>query len=196
MCATVVAPESPLMVEQRVAQFAQAFEAKNGVEEWVLNEAAVTSLRIDRCRRNEEAVRGRIVMAAEKTWEADHKLEAEILAKQLPSDPGRVVQALRKTLHGCAWLLNQWRLLAFAAEKQPNGWTEAQAKLVFDLTATPEIFREGVEPGTRFDPQGREIKTQMSQADYARIYITELTDQCKQLGVKVGVPDGNQIDDR
>ena len=45
--------------------------------------------------------------------------------------------------------MNRWALLAHAALKSENDWTEEQLGLAFDLMGTPAMFRAGNEPGAQ-----------------------------------------------
>jgi hypothetical protein len=100
-----------------------------------------------------------------------------MLARSLSKDPGATCEALRRTLHGCEWMIARWALLAHAAETQAEGWSVEQTRLAFDLLGTPAVFREGKRPGVMLDDEGQVIDTGENPAEVARRQITLLKHQ-------------------
>jgi hypothetical protein len=96
-----------------------------------------------------------MALRAELCWDDDRRFEVEVIARSLSKDPSGTVAALRRTIHGCEWMITRWALLAHAAETQETGWTEDQSKLAFDLLATPHAFRKGKKPGVTLDDSGK-----------------------------------------
>jgi len=142
LCASQPLPEDAELIETRSQEYFRALLPQNAFQAWMSNEAALVSVRIDRCERMERRVRDKVSLRAELTWDDDRKYEAEVLARSLGSQPAETSEALRRTPHGCDWLMNRWALLAHAAlTSDGKGWTEEQVKLAFDLSGTPEIFR-------------------------------------------------------
>ena len=112
----------------------------------MVDHAALYSIRIDRCERMERRTRDKVSLRAELTWDEDRKYEAEVLGRMLGKDPAETVEALRRTPHGCDWLIGRWAMLAYIADAH-KAWTEDQDKLAFDLLGTPHVFRPGKKPG-------------------------------------------------
>jgi hypothetical protein len=117
-------------------------------------------------------------MRGELTWDEDRELEVEKLAATLAKRPAETVDTLRRTPHGCDWLIARWALLAHAADHQPsNKWTDEQTTLAFDLLDTPGVFRLGHEPGVVVDSEGNVIVAAEQPADLARRMVAELKER-------------------
>ena len=148
----------------------------NEVHVWMVDQAAICSIRIDRSQRIERRVRDKVSLRAELTWDDDRRFEAEVLGRSLAKDPAATVEALMKTPHGCEWLMTRWAMLAHAADTQ-TGWTDEQTKLAFDLLATPHAFREGRKPGVLIDFEGRVIDEGKDSAAVARREVAALKER-------------------
>ena len=125
----------------------------------------------------ERRVRDKFALRAELTWDDDRKLDAEILGGQLARRPAEVAEKLRRTLHGCDWLITRWALLAHAAEATSDPWTDDQVNLAFDLQGIPLGFRKGRRPGASIDSEGREVAPTDDRAALARRQIAELIER-------------------
>ena len=110
------------------------------------------------------------------TWDDDRRFEVEVLARSLAKDPASTVEALRRTPHGCEWMMTRWAMLAHSADTQ-KAWTDEQSKLAFDLLATPSAFREGRKPGALLDLDGRVIDPGNDPAAVARREIATLKER-------------------
>jgi hypothetical protein len=141
----------------------------------MVNCVAVYSIRIERCERMERRSRDKFALNAELNWDDDRKMEAEALAGMLPIRPAQTVEALRKTPHGCEWLITRWALLANVADGKP-GWNDEHKSLAFDLMATPALFRDPDKLGLLLDEEGRTIR-QEEPADLSRRMIAELKER-------------------
>ena len=175
LCASAVVPEDLELVRRRSLEFYETCKPQNEVHVWMVDLAALSSIRIDRCERIERRVRDKIALRAELTWDDDRRLEAEILGRKLGKDPAATVEMLRKTPHGCEWLMSRWAMLAYTADKGP--WTEDQTKLAFDLLATPHLFRDGLTPGASIDFDGKPVGEALDAAAVARREIASLKEQ-------------------
>jgi hypothetical protein len=174
LCSAIVVAEDLALVSQRSGEFFETLKPQNEVHVWMVDQAALCSVRIERCERIERRVRDKIALRAELTWDNDRRFEVEVTARSLAKDPSATVQALRGTLHGCEWMIGRWALLAHAGETQPNGWTDEQSKMAFDLLATPHAFREGRKPGVVLDDEGRVVEGPCDPAGFARSQIAGL----------------------
>ncbi len=177
LCATVVVPESLELISQRSREFFETFKPENEVHVWMVDQAALASIRIERSQRMERQCRDKISLRAELTWDDDRRFEAEVLGRSLAKDPAATVEALRKTPHGCEWLMTRWAMLAYSADTQAEGWTADQAKLAFDLLATPLLFRTGRKPGDAIDFEGRLVADGKDPAAVARREIAALKER-------------------
>ncbi|WP_435007588.1 hypothetical protein P12x_004853 [Tundrisphaera lichenicola] len=176
LCSAVVVPESIEAIQERASAYYYTLKPQNAFHAWLVDKAAMLSLRIDRCERMERRVRDKISLRAEPTWDDDRKLQAETLGGQLAKRPGEVVEALRRTPQGCVWLMTRWAMLAHVADVK-GGWTSEQTRLAFDLLGTPIEFREGHRPGASLDLQGTMVEPADDPASVARREIAALTER-------------------
>jgi hypothetical protein len=176
LCASVVVAEDADAVETRTREWYAALHPQNMYHMWMLDKAAVTSLRLDRSERMERRVRDKRSLRAELCWDDDRKLEAARLGANLRSNPDETVEMLKRTPQGCEWLMSRWAMLAHVADVK-QGWTLDQKRLAFDLLATPEEFREGFEPGAALDFEGRVVAGTDDPAGVARREISALKER-------------------
>ncbi len=174
LCASTIVPEDAQAVQERAREYFRTLKPQNSLHCWVVSQISLLSLRVDRSQRIERRVRDKVAIKAETTWDEDRRAEAALLGKTLGNLPEVIVDQLRKTPHGCDWLIGRWALLAHAADLKQGAWTPAQEELAFDLLGTPPEFREGVKPGARLDRKGRVIGPAEAPADLARRQIDEL----------------------
>jgi hypothetical protein len=146
LCSSVVVEEDQALIDERTRDLFFGLKPQCHYHNWLVDKAAVISLRIDRAERIERRVRDKVSLKAELVWDDERRLEAEHLGNMLASHSSQTVQALKRTPQGCEWLLARWAMLAFVAD-EGNGWTEDQTNLAFDMLATPAAFREGRTPG-------------------------------------------------
>jgi hypothetical protein len=177
LCSTVCVPEDPQAIQDRIAAFFGPLKPQNQFHVWLVDHVAVYSLRIDRCERMDRRARDKVALRAELTWDDDRKLDAEILGGQLARRPAEVAEKLKRTPHGCDWLIIRWALLAHAAEANNGDWSVDQINLAFDLQGVPLGFREGRKPGSAIDSEGREIAPTDDRASLARRQIAELQER-------------------
>ena len=175
LCASVVVIEDAVLIQQRAEEIYRAFKPYTDYQAWNVDQAAILTIRIDRAERIERRLRDRACLRAELTWDADRRMEAEVLGGMLARRPSETVEALQRTPHGCEWLMSRWALLAHAADTNPgNAWTPEQTALAFDLLATPAIFREGRKPGAAVDFDGFVVDSAGDSAAVARRVVDEL----------------------
>ena len=177
LCAAVVQPEDAELIQGRALELYNAFKPYTGYQAWNVDRAAVLTLRIERVERMERRVRDKVSLRAELTWDDDRRLEAEVLGGTLARRPAEAVEMLRRTPHGCEWLMARWALLAHAADAQQGTWTPEQTSLAFDLLATPAMFRTGGKPGASVDFKGIVIDPADDSAAVARRMVDELMDR-------------------
>jgi hypothetical protein len=174
LCSSIVVAEDLELVKQRSLEFFDTLKPQNEVHVWMVQEAALCSIRIERCERIERRVRDKRALRAELSWDNDRRFEVEVTARSLGKDPSATVEALRRCLHGCEWMITRWAMLAHAADTQNGVWTDDQRKLAFDLLATPQTFREGQNPGVMLDDEGRVVDAGNDAAAVARRQIASL----------------------
>jgi hypothetical protein len=177
LCASAVVPEDLQAVQLRSTELFDNLKPQDEVQAWMVDQAAVITLRIDRCVRMERRARDKSSLRAELTWDDDRRLEAETLGRSLHKDPGEVVEALRRTPHGCDWLMDRWAMLAYSADVQQKTWTDEQTRLAFDLLATPHALRPGKRPGLLLDRYGQVLDEGHDPAAVARREIAALEER-------------------
>ena len=174
LCASVVVAEDVEQLQRRAEEIFYTLKPQNLLHCWLVDQVALISLRVDRSQRIERRVRDKVALRAELTWDDDRRLEAEVLGAMLPRKPAETVETLKRTPHGCEWLMSRWSLLAHAADTHQGTWTEDQASLAFDLLATPAAFREGSRPGALLDFGGNVLDSGDDPAALARREVAAL----------------------
>ena len=139
---TLILPdEESDLVAARMLAWGPALDPRDDYECWLVEEVALSSVRIDRCRAVEKAQRNRQARRAAERWDEDRREEAENLGKALHKCPELVQRKLRRTPHGCDWLIARWEALGAAIEAKGD-WDDAQKALAIDLLGTPIEFRD------------------------------------------------------
>ncbi len=140
--------EFPRVAEDGPAVIARAEDCHLGLRPQdafhavLIDQMAVTTIRLERCGRAERRLRDRAVMRAEVSWDDDRAIEAEARGALIREAPAAIVKQLRATPHGCDWLIRRWALLGRVAGRGAE-WTAAQVALAHDLLGTPPEFRDG-----------------------------------------------------
>jgi hypothetical protein len=176
LCSEVVGLEEPEAVLDRAKEIAPLVRPSEGLDGWAAGQAAVLSLRIERCQASERAIRERVVARAELTWDDDRRLEAILLAETLGKRPEQIAARLMETYHGCEWLIGRWAMLAYSA-RDGKSWTTEQGRLAFDLVGTPPEFRQGNRPGTTIDTSGMIIDPTEGELAFALRQVAELEER-------------------
>ena len=135
---------------------------------------ARVSVRLDRFRQIERHVRDEGCWRALTCWDDDQRVEVERIAAQLTKKPSQVVGWLRRSPHGCDWLIERWAMLASVADQ--HSWTDEQSGLAYDLMGTPWEVR-GDAPTHEIDVQGFGRNSDRPQAEVARAMISDLEAQ-------------------
>jgi hypothetical protein len=177
LCSSVLVSEDASVLQVRAEQFFNTLKPQNNYHCWVVSEVSLTTFKIDRCQRMERRARDKHALRSELCWDDDRRLEATLLGEQLGNRPEVVVDQLRRTLHGCEWMMGRWAMLARAADEKDQTWTPAQVELAFDLLATPREFREGRQPGVAIDYYGRTVGEPLTLADLARREVAALEEK-------------------
>ena len=177
LCSSVVVTEDAELVQQRAEEFFYTLKPQNYFHCWLVDQAALSSVRLDRSQRIERRIRDKVALRAELTWDDDRRLEAEVVGGMLHRQPAETVETLRRSPQGCDWLIGRWAQLAHAADSNPGGWTEEQATMAFDLRATPAAFRVGRKPIISIDDEGRVVDAGDDLAGFARREIAALKER-------------------
>lgn len=129
-------------VKERAKAWSATFKPGDAWEVWLVEAAALASLKIEACERS-RAVRScnRAERASRpEIWEADREEEvAEIMAK-FAKDPVRMVAKLRRIAQGVRKLLSVWKELG-AILDELGSWDEPARRLAFRLQGrAPELW--------------------------------------------------------
>jgi len=135
----IVIGESAGLLEQQSLDIRNAFQPRNGWQDWLTDTIATLIPRINRSERIERKLRDWASYRAFDFWEEDQKLVVATIALKIGKEPARVVAKLRETPTGIDWLIARWRLLA---RVEPPDWTDEQRDLATRLVEGDE----GIDP--------------------------------------------------
>jgi hypothetical protein len=144
--------EESARVAERIDQWRTNFQPADAYEDWLIEQAVLHSVRLERCSAHDWALRMLSIERAESSWDEDRRLAADELGARLAKQPALIARRLRRTRQGCGWLLERWMALA-ALLRGGRDWTDAQRALALDLLGTAGELRDGP---TRLDPPGVE----------------------------------------
>ena len=161
----VLAEAEAAEVHERSKLWAAELRPTSGRQRWLVEQAAVESLRVDRCQRHESALRAIEAGRAATSWEADRRLEAEDLGETLAKKPSKVARKLASTRQGCDWLATRWEGLA-ATIRVGGDWDDAAQELALDLLGIPPELRKGPTPIDGDAPARRAVAV----AEIARLH--------------------------
>src|SRR3954452_22445351 len=110
MCATKVTlpHEDPEAVAARFERWTEACRPADAMELYLVEQAVRASLSLDRCRDQHTAWLAKQVREAPHAGENEKRDEVERLRELLVDDPAAAVRELRRSGHGCRWLLGRW----------------------------------------------------------------------------------------
>jgi hypothetical protein len=119
--------------------------------EWLIDQVALLSVRLDRLHEVEARRRQRVQLRARLCWNEDRRIAAENLGAQLSKNPGATVRKLRQTPQGCDWLIERWEALGRLLREFPT-WDPCSTGIAFDLLGVPPELR-AVDPSPGINPQ-------------------------------------------
>jgi hypothetical protein len=159
MTATKVrSAEDQALVQQRLVEWKDFLNVASPRQAYLAEEYVAASVRITRCRKEEDDWRARrAARAQDGTWDTDRRGEAAELGKGLARNPRVVAAKLRGSYHGADWLLAEWRSLAEAIRNpqastpengggQPAPLDEAGRAKACDLLGLALEHRQGRTP--------------------------------------------------
>src|SRR3954469_19256733 len=130
LCAKSIAlpAEDPALLQEKLRSWVEHYEPATPGECELIAMAVSASVQRDRSRRYLTAALTEQVLNAEKRWDEAREDEVLALVKLLDKEPGAAVARLRRTGHGCRWLIARWRGLAerlATPESEGGGWRPA-----------------------------------------------------------------------
>jgi hypothetical protein len=182
----VLTPDDADAVARRKAEWRGSFRIADARDEWLFEQAVVTSVQIDHCNGLESALHANLARRAAVCWDEDRRLEAEETAVGLSKRPALVRQRLRQTAQGCEWMIERWAYLGGVIE-EGGTWSEAQKALAFDLLGVDPVLRDIplVEP----EETGAELAAEQLEA--LRAYKAEALDELdgfERASAELGLP--------
>ena len=133
LCASVVVEEDLALIQERSLYWFNAVKPQDRVQAWLVDRAAILSIRIDRSERMERRARSRKALRTELGWDDDRALQAKRLGAMIASRPEEVVEELRRTPQGCEWLIGRWSMLARSVDLHKS-WTPDREKLALGIS--------------------------------------------------------------
>ena len=133
-------PDERRAIPTRGHDWACGLKPHNFFTAWLVDQAAVHGLRIDRLQRIERRRRLRRSIRAAFFWDDDRRIDVERLGTNLAAEPAAVKRALEQTPQGCDWILLRWSHLALLA-REPAGWGDPERQLALNLLGTPADLR-------------------------------------------------------
>src|SRR4051794_35203629 len=130
LCAKAIAlpSEDAALLQEKLQWWNDHYAPETPGERELVEMAVTASVQRDRSRRYLTAALTEQVLSAEKRWDEAREDEVLALVKLLDKEPGAAVARLRRTGHGCRWLIARWRGLAErleAPESEGGGWRPA-----------------------------------------------------------------------
>jgi hypothetical protein len=163
------------LIEQRKEEWRPEFQPDDPREEWLFDQLVTASFQVERCQREEQALRAHLAARAATCWDDDRRLAAEIVGANLSRKPALVSRQLRQTTHGCDWIIERWESLGRILDAKGE-WSAAQTSLALDLLGTPQELREGP---TRLDPLGPDEDVRAHRAALVATEIARLREAKK-----------------
>src|SRR3954470_20950382 len=101
--------ENAALLQEKLRSWVEHYEPATPGECELIEMPVTASGQRDRSRRYLTAALSEQVLNAEKHWDEAREDEVLALVKLLDKEPGAAVARLRRTGHGCRWLIARWR---------------------------------------------------------------------------------------
>jgi hypothetical protein len=142
----VVMPQDEAEVAlERFDAWCGRFAPADDYDARMVETAAFESVRVDRCRLHEVALRELRALRARDFWPIDRKLAAAELAARLPKRPETIALELEHTLQGVELLIDRWEALGKTLALTGT-WDESQRSEALDLMGVRRDRRTGWTP--------------------------------------------------
>jgi hypothetical protein len=184
----VLPDEEQNEVLRRCAEWNSPLRPWDSFDCWLVERIAIYTLRLDRCALHESTLRTRRAQRAGDCWDADRRADAEELGARLGKRPELVCHQLKRTAHGCDWLIGRWEALVAVLEAGA-AWDDAQRSLALDLLGIPTGLRTASSPLD--PPAGADEAAHL--AVLARDEVVRLRDRKAALDAKDGAEQGDAM---
>ncbi len=139
----IVLPHHELaVIAARLDGWGQSLRPRDDYDAFMVQTAVVESVRVDRCRLHEVALRLRLADRAEDFWDIDRRLAAAELAARLPRSPETIAWQLQRTIQGVDLLIGRWEVLGKSLALSGT-WDDQQRATALDLLGVPRDQRQG-----------------------------------------------------
>jgi hypothetical protein len=122
----ILPPEDMQLYKERLHGWKTDARPEGDIEAYLVATAALASVRVDRCIRNEFAVIARKRKRAVNNWEDLQTSKINEILASCGQEPADAVEELALFTRGCDWLLNEWSRLAESLETS-GFWSPEQA---------------------------------------------------------------------
>jgi hypothetical protein len=169
----VVAPGDRAKVEARAASLREEYQPKTEIERSLVEQMAVDSVRLDRCREAYLTLCEDHANRAALCWDEDRRAEAEEIAARLKWDPARTRSRLGQTRHGCELLIERWEGLGRIL-RESQDWDDSQRSLALNLLGVPLELRVGataVDPPEGDQSESKVFRLLLVEAELERLRL-------------------------
>ncbi|HEV3163953.1 MAG TPA: hypothetical protein VGZ22_07955 [Isosphaeraceae bacterium] len=144
-------PEDEELFKGRMRAWTAEENPQGQVETCYLAAAALASVRIDRCARNEFAVIAQKRRDVLRNWQRKQDRRIERITQTLADTPARAKAQLEVFASGCGWLAEQWEELLQALEN-PGHWSADQTAQALRLLGSgPDPATDQADPNPTAD---------------------------------------------
>jgi hypothetical protein len=141
----VVAEAEANATRERLRQWNASLRPANVFEETLVETIVVESLRIERCRAEDNLTRNIRARRAEHCWGNERTAVIAREARSLAKRPAETALELSTSSPGCDWLIARWRMLGHALDTKGE-WTAEQTSLALDLLGVAAELRSTSSP--------------------------------------------------
>ena len=123
----VIPDDMKAKVDRRINMFATKFEPDDDYQEWLVERAALASVRVDCCVKVDESRLAERRRHAFTDWDKARDIQVAQWAEALDERPAEALRELKGMAEGCDWLHDQWDDLREVLD-EAGTWDERQAE--------------------------------------------------------------------
>src|SRR5579864_290660 len=124
---SVLPPDDHELFQERMLEWTAEEMPKGPIETYLLSAAALASVRMDRCARNEFSATLKLRTERMQLWQYNQNRRISRTYKTFKDDPRAARVKLTSFASGCGWLAEKWRNLLKAIDGE-GIWTDTQLK--------------------------------------------------------------------
>lgn len=122
---SVLPPGDEELFAERMQAWTAQEQPRGAIETYMLATAALASVRLDRCARNEFAAIAQKRRATLRNWQRRQDRRIKRILKDFADDHTAARAELEDFASGCGWLVELWQDLLEALD-EPAGWNDEQ----------------------------------------------------------------------